>query len=1063
MAEPLLKRTFSRLRGKEKYRRKTDPKLGDISGKVDFLQSSSSSLSSSSSAAPTEPPQAVTAEDPSKRGPQITVAKKQNWAKMSSSSSYSSFSSRDLPGTDGPRGLGSRAHTWGSSSGKSQGSKQAWSQKSVDEDGTGSGRKDLEGDPAAILFEASGTSLPELTHPLGDCTEICTPSGGEKLSGQGAYLQTLERSSRAWVLATGKSQAAEEASRLLPNCLTERRQGSADRESNIWYNPIPEEEDSPRPGEDRVDYGNPWRKRGSEGSPENKRDTQTRTQRWAGLLGSSASRLERHGSNGAQCMLGGPGTGSDSPTKELAVEARAAACKKDSPDLPRQALQAESQQVAAALGGNSAGAGPSDSPGSQKKGGGAGGVIDRIKSPGTVRRLSLKMRKLPELRRKLSLRSSRTQRHGVGQSSGGGGGGDRTSPSNCRKESSNNVISRYHLDTSAPPARPLRRSSRSRSSASKGGYLSDGDSPELLPKQGAESGAGPSPESTPPPAGHTPGEAVPDPGSFRPYCLSEQPRCAQRISGLLTVHLMGAEEILKAPRADVNKEVFCAIQVDGVTRARTALLTCRGPALPLNHTFNLELERARLLKLVLLTPHPNSTISPSGPTASAASTRNRVCGLGEVAVPQLFKGSRSQQLCVKLEPRGLMYVKLTLLEQWDPPSAPNKGAPQPSSVFGLGLRCLVDKEGSAIKVPLIIQKCVAEIETRGLKVVGLYRLCGSAAVKKELRDAFERDSAAVTLSEELYPDINVITGILKDYLRELPSPLITRTLYEVVLEAMTMRPPRTAPCGSNGEVQRSHSTVSLLECLPEPEKATLSLLLDHLSLVASFSECNRMTCQNLAVCFGPVLLTPTQESWRPRAPGGHHATGGSQGGGRSFTHSEEIASAVDFKRHIEALHYLLQQWPVPTGRAAVEGPQEDSGSEHVLSPALPVSHNSLQQQGPHLPLRLDVSQDGVVSRRGRGRLESPPCNRYAGDWSVCGRDFLSSAEADYDEVAGSDSEEEEKAPLRKSDWDPAGPLYLSSEPLDLDAPFTCRLSLKDFDTLISDLERELSKQINICL
>lgn len=42
--------------------------------------------------------------------------------------------------------------------------------------------------------------------------------------------------------------------------------------------------------------------------------------------------------------------------------------------------------------------------------------------------------------------------------------------------------------------------------------------------------------------------------------------------------------------------------------------------------------------------------------------------------------------------------------------------------------------------------------------MGLYRLCGSAAVKKELRDAFERDSAAVTLSEQLYPDINVITG-----------------------------------------------------------------------------------------------------------------------------------------------------------------------------------------------------------------------------------------------------------------------------------------------------------------
>jgi len=43
-------------------------------------------------------------------------------------------------------------------------------------------------------------------------------------------------------------------------------------------------------------------------------------------------------------------------------------------------------------------------------------------------------------------------------------------------------------------------------------------------------------------------------------------------------------------------------------------------------------------------------------------------------------------------------------------------------------------------------------------VVGLYRLCGSAAVKKELREAFERDSKAVALCESQYPDINVITG-----------------------------------------------------------------------------------------------------------------------------------------------------------------------------------------------------------------------------------------------------------------------------------------------------------------
>lgn len=48
-----------------------------------------------------------------------------------------------------------------------------------------------------------------------------------------------------------------------------------------------------------------------------------------------------------------------------------------------------------------------------------------------------------------------------------------------------------------------------------------------------------------------------------------------------------------------------------------------------------------------------------------------------------------------------------------------------------------------------------------VQVVGLYRLCGSAAVKKELREAFERDSHAVELSENMYPDVNVITGNVK--------------------------------------------------------------------------------------------------------------------------------------------------------------------------------------------------------------------------------------------------------------------------------------------------------------
>lgn len=101
----------------------------------------------------------------------------------------------------------------------------------------------------------------------------------------------------------------------------------------------------------------------------------------------------------------------------------------------------------------------------------------------------------------------------------------------------------------------------------------------------------------------------------------------------------------------------------------------------------------------------------------------------------------------------------------------------------------------------------------------------------------------------------------------------------------------------------------------------------------------------------------------------------------------------------------------------------------------------------------------VTRPRGRGGPESPPSNRYAGDWSVCGRDFLPCGRdflsgPDYDHVTGSDSDEDEEA------TEPRGAADFED---DFEAPFNPHLNLKDFDALILDLEKELSKQINVCL
>ncbi|XP_042606010.1 rho GTPase-activating protein SYDE2 isoform X2 [Cyprinus carpio] len=637
---------------------------------------------------------------------------------------------------------------------------------------------------------------------------------------------------------------------------------------------------------------------------------------------------------------------------------------------------------------------------------------DKIKSPRTVRKLSMKMKKLPDLSRKLSVKGnsssnvvisnnqSEPRAHSprtngmaeLGQSQ------SRLSPAGVTTALvSGNVIWWYHLDSSVSTQHNFdKRRSNSGGipkSASKGGYLSDGDSPELVAKSGkhgnSERKNGKARDRDPNGNGGSlrfPGTEL-DIDAFRSYSFSEQPKCLTYISGLMSLHFYGAED-LKPPRVD-SRDVYCAIQVDSVNKARTALLTCRTAFLDMDHTFNIDLENAQHLKLVVF-------------SWESTPRRNRVCCHGTVVLPPLFRVSKMHQLAVRLEPRGMIYVKLSLMEQRQN-SLDGQEGDHEIQVFGIEARRVVEREASGLMVPLLIEKCISEIERRGCQVVGLYRLCGSAAVKKELREAFERDSHAVELSENNYPDINVITGVMKDYLRELPHPLITKPLYESVLDSMVKRPLQMGSGGCENDSADSDHAVSLLEILPEVEKATLRKLLDHLKRVASHHEVNKMTCQNLAVCFGPVLLSQRQEA--------------SCHGNRVFIDSEELASALHFKKHIEVLHYLLQLWPVVDAQGKSSSPVPASVE---MLPAVTAAVRRRKERPQVLNL-TEADMAGVLRPRA-GRLDSPS-NRYAGDWSRCRETYLQPCcleEADYDDVPSEEppnAGQEEQGDLLKGTGD----------------------------------------------
>ncbi|KAJ8408512.1 hypothetical protein AAFF_G00259260 [Aldrovandia affinis] len=766
-----------------------------------------------------------------------------------------------------------------------------------------------------------------------------------------------------------------------PRAVDPAEENDADDEGEIWYNPIPEDEEP-----ELHRGGTVWLQ--VPAAPE-RRAPQRKA---SGGDCERARGVSPTGVEGVGECQGGPGNEASHAntahsTEPVQLHRQMFACKPADENPAPKATATDGTELS-----NTTGFSPPSSPNPLKKGSAINWSFpDKIKSPRTVRKLSMKMKKLPELSRKLSVkgtssvsqpepRPSSPKSHGRTES---GPSSARLSPGGGQTAASRNVISRYHLDSSVSTQHSYSKKNNSggSKSASKGGYLSDGDSPELVAKSGKHGPESKVAKGKDPPANCGPklhGTEL-DIDAFRHYSFMEQPKCAQYISGLMSLHFYGAED-LKPPRVD-SRDVYCAIQVDSVNKARTALLTCRTTFLDMDHTFNIELENAQHLKLVVFSWEPTPR-------------RNRVCCHGTVVLPTLFRVTKTHQLAVKLEPRGMIYVKLNLMDQWQN-SLDGPDSERDPQVFGVEAWRVVERESAGLMVPLLIEQCITEIEKRGCQVVGLYRLCGSAAVKKELREAFERDSRVVELSENQYPDINVITGVLKDYLRELPSPLITKELYEAVLDSMAKRPLRIGAKGCENDPADSEHTVSLLEILPEVEKVTLLKLLDHLKLVASHHEVNKMTCQNLAVCFGPVLLSQRQEA--------------SCHSNRVFIDSEELASALHFKKHIEVLHYLLQLWPVVDPHSKASVLVKDPPAE--TTPAAP-QYLRRRRERPQV-LNLTEAEIAGVLRPKPGRLDSPS-NRYAGDWSRCGESYFQplkesvSVEADYDDVPSEDPESAEE-------------------------------------------------------
>ncbi|XP_065729404.1 unconventional myosin-IXb [Phocoena phocoena] len=155
--------------------------------------------------------------------------------------------------------------------------------------------------------------------------------------------------------------------------------------------------------------------------------------------------------------------------------------------------------------------------------------------------------------------------------------------------------------------------------------------------------------------------------------------------------------------------------------------------------------------------------------------------------------------------------------------------------------CVDSLTSDKVSVPIVLEKLLEHVEMHGLYTEGLYRKSGAANRTRELRQALQTDPTAVKL--ENFP-IHAITGVLKQWLRELPEPLMTFAQYGDFLRAVELP-----------EKQEQLAAIyAVLEHLPEANHNSLERLIFHLVKVALLEDVNRMSPSALAIIFAPCLL-----------------------------------------------------------------------------------------------------------------------------------------------------------------------------------------------------------------
>lgn len=170
--------------------------------------------------------------------------------------------------------------------------------------------------------------------------------------------------------------------------------------------------------------------------------------------------------------------------------------------------------------------------------------------------------------------------------------------------------------------------------------------------------------------------------------------------------------------------------------------------------------------------------------------------------------------------------------------------------FGLQLADAVEycsPRGVDVCLPAVVYRCLEYLKAHNAwSEEGIFRLSGSSVVIKGLRDRFNNEGDFDFLADNNFYDVHAVASLLKLYLRELPSSVLTRELHLDFLHVLDL----------DEKSKKIAAFKLLVQKLPQANWTLIRALSEFLIGIVNNSNVNKMSVRNVCIVFSPTLNIP---------------------------------------------------------------------------------------------------------------------------------------------------------------------------------------------------------------